>query len=233
MKRIAFLTDIHLDEDFTAAQGVDPKKNFETVLNDLATRNIDEIIIGGDIGAGSSHSYFFQKLQPYPFRIILGNHDQFSEVVLHYRPDKGKSELFYRAEYGNYSAVFLDTSTDTLSGTQLLWLQEELQSIERLLLFLHHPVLAIDTVVDRLYPLKNRDALKNMLAETGKEVNIFCGHYHINDECSYMNIRQFLTQAVSFQLERNAEEVRVDNSSYGYRIIMIEGDVIRTELVTI
>src|SRR5688572_18880345 len=131
MKRIAFLTDIHLDEEYTAEQGVDPKKNFETVLSDLAARNIDEIIIGGDIGAGSSHSYFFQKLQAYPFKIILGNHDQFSEVISHYKLDKVKAELFYRAEYENYSAIFLDTSTDNLSDAQLKWLQKESQSVER------------------------------------------------------------------------------------------------------
>ena len=52
MKRIAFITDIHLDEDDPRKVGVDSYKNWELILKDVASRNIDGIVFGGDIGAG-------------------------------------------------------------------------------------------------------------------------------------------------------------------------------------
>src|SRR5688572_27391928 len=98
MKQIAFLTDIHLDEQFPLDNNVDPKKNLETVLEDLTLRNITEIIFGGDIGDAKAHPIFFQALKPYAFHLILGNHDQFNQVAAYYRLDKQKDELYYQFE---------------------------------------------------------------------------------------------------------------------------------------
>jgi 3',5'-cyclic-AMP phosphodiesterase len=63
MKRIAFITDIHLEEQFPIDNGVNPKQNLEIVLNDICNRNITEIIFGGDIGDAKSHQYFFDSLK--------------------------------------------------------------------------------------------------------------------------------------------------------------------------
>ena len=231
MKQIAFLTDIHLHEHLPVDNDVNPKKNLEIVLDDLSRRNITKIIFGGDIGDATAHPIFFEALKPYSFNLILGNHDHFNQVAGYYRPDKEKAELYYRFEEDDYKYLVLDSSTDEVSEAQLTWLRIELETSKKLLLFIHHPVLAIDTPIDKLYPLKNREQLKSVLIESEKDITIFCGHYHMNDETSYRNIKQIITQALSYQIVKNATDLKVDGSIFGYRIIGIDKDRIDTELI--
>ena len=43
LQRIAFLTDIHFDEEHTATIGVDANSNWQVLLNDVASRNIENV----------------------------------------------------------------------------------------------------------------------------------------------------------------------------------------------
>ncbi len=232
MKRIAFITDIHLNEQFPLDNNVNPTKNFEKVLADIENRKIDEIIFGGDIGEATAHSYFFDKLKKYSLRLILGNHDKFEEVKQYFFKDIYQKELYYKAEDENCQYIFLDTSLDELSKNQLEWLQVELTEKKKLILFIHHPVLEIKTQIDKLYPLKNRDELTSILVNFKNNVTIFCGHYHMNDENEFKNIKQYTTQSLSFQLIKNSTEIEVDNRNFGYRIIEISNEKIKTEIVS-
>ncbi len=231
MKRIAFLTDVHLDEQFPIDNNVHSRKNLETVLADISKQGITDIIFGGDIGEASAHNYFFNTLKQFSFKLILGNHDKFDEVKKHFIVDKNKSELYYKVEEENYLYLFLDTSSDELSNNQLQWLQSKLDCNKKVILFIHHPILSIDTPVDKMYPLKNREQLKSILLEYKKNVTVFCGHYHMNDEQELENIKQITTQSLSFQLVKNSDKIKVDNSNFGYRIIEIYEDKIETHLI--
>ncbi len=231
MKRIAFLTDVHLDEQFPNDNNVDPRKNFETVLADISQQGIAEIIFGGDIGEASAHNYFFNAIKHFSAKLILGNHDRYEYVKEHFSDDFNKKELYYKVEDENYLYIFLDTSLDEISNNQLQWLQVELASSKKIILFIHHPILSINTAVDKMYPLKNRIQLKVILLNHEKNITVFCGHYHMNDEQEHKNIKQITTQSLSFQLVKNATELKVDNSNFGYRIIEIYEDKIETHLV--
>jgi 3',5'-cyclic-AMP phosphodiesterase len=231
MRQIAFIIDVHLDEQFPIDNHVDTPKNYETVLSDIKNRGITEVIFGGDIGAASSHKYFFEKLKNLSLSLILGNHDTFEDVKEYFVKDKTKDALYYKTEDAYYQWFFLDSSTETLSETQLDWLQNELDESKELILFVHHPVLGIDTQADRLYPLKNREELQSILLNFDNKVTIFCGHYHMNDEQEFKNIKQYVTQSLSFQLERNAQALVIDNSNFGYRILIIDHKNIETKLV--
>jgi Icc protein len=231
MKRIAFLTDIHLDEQFPLDNNVDPTKNLETVLSDLSKQGITEIIFGGDIGESTAHNYFFNALKQFSFKLILGNHDKFDKVKEHFNVGENKNELYYKVEEENYLYLFLDTSSDEISNNQLQWLLSEHKTNKEIILFIHHPILSINTPVDKLYPIKNREQLKAILLEYKKNVTVFCGHYHMNDEQELENIKQITTQSLSFQLVKNATEIKVDNSNFGYRIIEIYNDKIETHLI--
>lgn len=231
MKQIAFITDIHLDEQFPLDNNVNPKKNFETILADIEKRNINEVIFGGDIGEPSAHKYFFDKLKHLSIKLILGNHDKFENVKNQFIIDKNHNELFYKSEDENYQYIFLDSSLDELSKIQLEWLQKELTDNKELIVFVHHPILEIETPVDKIYPLKNRNGLKVILQNFKNNVTIFCGHYHMNDKQEFKNIKQYTTQSMSFQLVKNASEIVVDNKVFGYRIIEIHNNKIDTELI--
>lgn len=231
MKRIAFITDIHLGEQFPIDNNVNPPKNLETVLSDIENRKINEIIFGGDIGEATSHDYFFEKLKNLNVKLILGNHDKFDKVKDHFNIDKNKDELYYKTEDDKYQYIFLDSSSDELSKTQLEWLINELSEQKELVLFVHHPVLEIETKVDKVYPLKNREDLKLILLNFKNNVTIFCGHYHMNDEQEFKNIKQYTTQSLSFQLIKNPTEIEIDNLNFGYRIITISNENIKTEII--
>lgn len=231
MKKIAFITDVHLDEQFSNDNNVLPRKNLETALADITKQGITEIILGGDIGEASAHNYFFNALKQFSLKLILGNHDKFDDVKKHFNIGENKKELYYKVEEGSYRYLFLDTSSDEITSSQLQWLKSELESEKKIILFIHHPILSINTPVDKMYPLKNREQLKSILLEYKKNVTVFCGHYHMNDEQIFENIKQITTQSLSFQLVKNATEISVDNSNFGYRIIDIYDDKIETHLI--
>lgn len=231
-KQIAFLTDIHLNEQFTKDHSVDAKKHWEQALASLTERNIDTLIFGGDIGDASAHPYFFETLKRFSFQLILGNHDKFGDVARHFNPSLFASELYYATEDGTYKYLFLDSSAYEVSAAQLAWLCTALVTTKVPLVFIHHPVLAIDTVIDQLYPLKNRDQVLEVLLTSDQQVWLFCGHYHMNAETQYQNIRQIATQALSYQIDQHAAELKIDNSTFGYRIVRLGDRAIETELVT-
>jgi 3',5'-cyclic-AMP phosphodiesterase len=231
LKRIAFITDIHLNEQFPLDNKVNPTKNFETILADIEQRKITEIVFGGDIGDATAHQYFFEQLQKFSINIVLGNHDKFENVKLHFIKNQTHNELYYKTEDENHQYFYLDTSTDTISNTQLNWLKQELNPNKALLLFVHHPIIAIDTPVDKIYPLQNRDDLKLILQNFKNPVTIFCGHYHMNDEQVFENIKQYCTAAMSFQILKNAPKLEIDNKNFGYRILEINDENIHTTLI--
>jgi 3',5'-cyclic-AMP phosphodiesterase len=232
MKRIAFITDVHLDEQFPIDNNVNPAKNLEIVLADLAKQEITDLVVGGDIGEASAHAYFFKALSQFTFNLILGNHDKFDIVKDHFNADLTKNELYYKVEEEQFDYLFLDTSADELSDNQLQWLQAQLNNSKEILVFVHHPILPIDTPVDKLYPLINREQLLAIFLNHKKRVTVFCGHYHMNDEQEYKNIKQYTTQSLSFQLVKEAAEIQIDNTSFGYRIIEVNGATLETQLIT-
>jgi Icc protein len=203
-KTIAYITDIHLDEQFPIDNGVDTRSNWKLLLGDVASKNIDEIIFGGDIGEISANEWFFDSLKEFTLNLTLGNHDQFAEASKHFKSKhlNGYDELYYSFEDEYLKYVFLDTSSNSLSPSQFEWLRSELETQKKVLLFLHHPVLAVETPIDNYYPLNGREKIAELLQEHNNEITIFCGHYHAADERTDGKIRQIMTPATSYQVKK-------------------------------
>jgi 3',5'-cyclic AMP phosphodiesterase CpdA len=232
MKTIAFVTDIHLDEGLFEELGVDSRKQWQLILKDIAARGITEIIFGGDIGASSTYPWFFQSVKDYNFRFILGNHDTFENATAYVDIDNaGLGALYYTADEAAYKFIFLDTSTEKISANQLQWLKHELLTDKNIILFIHHPVLNIDTPIDRKYPLEGRDVIADVLRSVPNQITIFCGHYHMADTQTKWNITQIVTPASSYQIIKQANAIEKDNSTFGYRLITLGADSIETELL--
>ena len=156
--KIAYITDIHLDEQFPIDQGVNRRINWKTILKDISSKKIDKVIFGGDIGEKSSNQWFFESLENYNISISLGNHDYFSEVIKYYSNgvDKKQNELYYSEESTFYKCIFLDSSSGSISQNQIDWLKKELTINKKIIIFIHHPILAVDSEVDRRFSLKER-----------------------------------------------------------------------------
>jgi Icc protein len=232
MKRIAFITDIHLDEDDPKNVGVDSYSNWELILKDVASRNIDEIVFGGDIGAASAYPWFFKSVANYPFKFIIGNHDRYADAAAFYQGDTSVANaLCYTEEDNDFRYIFLDTSTEQVNEAQFKWLKEQLLTNKHIIIFVHHPVLGINTAVDSKYPLHNRELIADTLHSGSKQITIFCGHCHMPDIRESGNIKQYVTPATSYQITKSADYIEPNNSTFGYRIITLQGVDIQTELI--
>lgn len=232
MKTIAYITDIHLNEGLFEDLGVDAQKNWELILADVKSRGITQIIFGGDIGDAGAHALFFNSVKGFDFRFVPGNHDKFAEVSPYFAGvNAGTDALYYALEQSGFKFIFLDTSTEQMGDAQLQWLQQALITDKQIVLFIHHPVLGVDTPLDAKYPLHGRDVIAGVLHNAGKPITIFCGHYHMPDVQHTGNITQYITPAASYQIIKNATGVAKDNSTFGYRLITINDTKLTTILL--
>ena len=233
MRTIAYITDLHLDESFPKQHGVDAATNWKLVLDDVRRRGIGEVICGGDIGEVTAYSNFFNSLKDFKLHVTPGNHDQSVEVLKHYTSPalKSQSAVFGSHDDEHFKYIFLDTSKASLDEAQFGFLLSELRTEKKILLFMHHPVLAVNTPVDRLYPLYGRERIVEQLQRHKNEVLVFCGHYHVSDERVAGNITQFVTPAVSFQIVKEAEPLQIHNNYFGYRIITVDKAHVTTEIL--
>ena len=235
MKLIAIVTDLHLGEDFPKEHGVDAAQRWNRIFQDIQKRNVNQIVINGDIGDKPSNFVFFNELKfvGIPFTLTLGNHDFYEEAIKYfYRSNlNNDAALYYSEEDEENKFIYLDTLTAHLSDHQLNWLEQQLLTPKKVFLFLHHPVLPINTAVDNLYPLQNREALATILFKQHKEIIVCCGHYHMEHDQIVNNVRQLVTPAASVQIQHHPESVIIDTSRFGYRLLLIRNNTIQTEIV--
>jgi Icc protein len=247
-RRVAYFTDTHLGQKLVMGGALAGNKmryddepeehqsNLRLVLDDIARKGFSEVVFGGDIGTTQSVRGFFELFAGYGFAasLILGNHDTYADVTKYWsHGDRGVAgKMCYSRDDGPLKYLFLDTSDNAVGDDQLAWLERELKPASTVVLFVHHPVLAIDTPLDQAgAALKDREKLKALLTVAGCDIFAFCGHYHMDDERSEANIRQFVTPAVSYQIVKRAERIAIDANEVAYRMIDIDGIDIKTEVV--
>lgn len=223
-RRIAHITDLHLDEDFPEDHGVNTRDRFQAVLKDIKREQISEVICTGDIAETESLSYFFEQFASTPLSLTLGNHDSFLHVYKYYKTGaKPASQKLYRSvQEEDFKFIFLDSSADSIDSEQLSWLSSELISSTPIIIFIHHPIIGLKLKVDEIGRLQNRDKVLSLLETASVQITLFCGHYHMESSSIYKNIHQHITQAVCFQIEKNLDEIKIDTTTFGYRIIELE-----------
>ena len=213
------------------------ERDWARVLSDLAERPVDDIVFGGDIGAASAHARFFRSLEKTgrPVRFVPGNHDVAARLRSRFAGPVSDEALYALVPtLPPWSMLLLDSSTGELGVKQSRWLDGQLRSCGPVLIFVHHPVLPVDTAIDRLYPLVARDAVRERLQTHRHPVLVLCGHYHLEDEQTLGNVTQLVTPAVSFQVRKEAKEkLELDDDNYGYRLVHIEGTQVCSEVIRI
>ncbi|NML39845.1 metallophosphoesterase [Chitinophaga sp. G-6-1-13] len=230
----AFVTDTHLDDAFTRSHQVPAREDLILLLQEIAGKGIREVVIGGDIGEPSSHSFLFDALKQHTpdYKVILGNFDKLEDVRQHYHPPGlVDGTMCYSEDRDGFRYIFLDSSSEVLYDAQLQWLEQELKTAGKVLLFVHHPVVEIPVLVDGLQPLQGREKIKALLLKHPHAVYVFCGHLHITDQRQEQNIHQTVTPATSAQFIKEAAGLEIDLSYFGYSIITLTGDTVTTEIV--
>lgn len=235
MKRIAHITDLHLDESFPIDHGVRAKENWKKILDDVVSRGVKEVVFTGDIGSKESNAWFFESIKNYPvnLKLTIGNHDLFSETIKFYNPGlpQERNELYYTDEDEYFKYIFMDSSTSKITIVQFNWLEDEMKTDKRIILFIHHPVLETSTPPQRDYPLDGSKELKEILLTHQNEVNIFCGHLHMKHERCEGSINQYITPAACYQIKKQSENPELENIDFGYRILEIGKDRIKSKVI--
>lgn len=237
-QRIAYLTDLHLDDKYSKMSNTDTFGHLESVLKDLATKQVDKLILGGDLGEPHTKAYLFERISGFEeVHITLGNHDEFADILPYYdraQQLEAQATLYYSFVEEGYKYIFLDSSSGRLPSEQVTWLQQELHSSYPILLFMHHPVFGIEErcLVDDMFPLLEREALQQLLLDSGADITLFCGHYHIPHQQTQGKIQQIITNAVSFQFDMQAEELSFHANHFGYRMIEVSATGVQSELLS-
>ncbi|HLO17825.1 MAG TPA: metallophosphoesterase [Anaerolineales bacterium] len=242
MKKIAQITDLHID-DFLAIQSkVDARKHFENALTSARSRGISVAILTGDLGAPESTVWLFETIleRDFEFFVVLGNHDNLADFQRFdfLQPLLKDDGLYYAMTLDGFECLFLDSSAEEIGAVQLKWLERQVgRSNDPLLVFVHHPILDCGgTIIDRLYPLKNRDAVRRVLVGSQRQISIFCGHYHYRTayENREGNVHQFLTPSTLGQIKTQGEAIEPENDGYiAYREIQLADKELRTEVVEV
>jgi 3',5'-cyclic AMP phosphodiesterase CpdA len=246
-KIIAHITDTHLGQRLVLggptesgkikyeADLEEHKDNLKGILAALGKMGVKDIVFGGDIGTSATHKWFFDLISVNDFnlRLVLGNHDSLAEVRLHYKSFQCElEELAYTEQDAFAKYIYMDSSSNKISANQLSWLKRELVTEKRVLLFVHHPVLRIDTPLESAgAALEGREKVADALRSSQNEITVFCGHYHMDDEAIDGKVRQYSTPAASYLIEKRAKSIVTGQHTFGYRLITIEGREISTETV--
>jgi len=238
MNTLAQITDLHLDDFLAQHYQVDTRKNFLTVLDDVRRRGITDVVLTGDLGLPTSLDWLLKTIHDRGLtaRYLWGNHDEAVDFAprSEFKTLITDGLLFHKEILGTDLLLYLDSSHGPVNGVQGLWLDEQLAlpEIERIFVFIHHPVLDCGgTTMDRLYPAAGRDALAERLASTKKPVQIYCGHYHTDHRQTWKNLTQSVTPAVVVQIKQHSPEIALEDKSFGYRIIRIAHDTVETDVV--
>jgi 3',5'-cyclic-AMP phosphodiesterase len=239
MTRLAQITDLHMEDFLASNHGIDSKSSVSAVLDRVVERGISEIVLTGDLGDPRSHRWLFDQIRgrQLQFSVILGNHDERSdfEGFDFIRPLLKPDGLYFSKAVSGLECFFLDSSAGEVSGRQRDWLEEKLgRSKEDCVIFIHHPVLDCgETTMDRLYPLKNRDGLRNLLSQSERKITIFCGHYHNEYETVEGTVRQYVAPSAAIQIKGHSDEIEVESREIAFRELCIDKESVKSRVIRI
>ena len=237
MKRIAHLTDLHLDDGMAIAHAVDTRANLLHVLADIRRNGITEAVLTGDLGEEHTIGWLAEQLTAYGLsaRFLFGNHDRRCdyESLPVFQTDFHPEGYYHAIAEEGFLQIHMDSSHGLIGPEQMAWLKQTCgESDSPILLFIHHPVLDCgDTAMDRQFPLRGRVELRDWFLSLGRPVSIFCGHYHCRHDQVFGTLDQHVTYSTYVQIKTTGETLEMDGRHIGYRILELDNGVVRTDSI--
>ncbi len=214
---LAQLTDLHIDNSVPELSHINARANARAVLDSLQKQGIRQLALTGD------HAETLEQVEArgFQYRVILGNHDVLEPYL---ERNLLQPQPYFFEEMEGFRIFFLDSGNYWVDPVQLAWLKEQVASTSlEILVFIHHPVLDCGgTMMDRRYPLQNRDQVYEILAASNRDISLFCGHYHLEAVIQQGKITQYVTPSTLYQLKKYSERPETENETIGYRVISLE-----------
>ncbi len=191
---------------------------------------MQKVIFGGDIGTPKSVGYFVNSLQHLPLSVSLGNHDRDEQGVATMGAYSADNITFDFISPDDYRYIVLDSSKGYIAKSKKQWLTSAMDTEKQIILAVHHPIIPVPSYIDHKHALEGRERIQEILHMNRNEVTVLCGHYHLEDERRKGNIRQLVTPAASYLIEKS-EELVFRDQLFGYRLLKISPQCIETEVI--
>jgi Icc protein len=236
---LILVSDIHLSSDPKASFGVDTRKNFTRVVKLIKEHRPDQVVMMGDY---SLHEPLAEdvdwackrlELAKVPYCFIAGNHDDPAHLVEQCPATLPLSngELFFELPFGKTQALFLDTSSGSMSQKQADWVRRKItRAKQRVLVFMHHPPLHMGVpYMDVNYAFHDTGHEVYLALFSGMTpVHVFCGHYHTARSTQVGPHSVHLCPSTYFQLNADKAGFEVSHTMPGIRHIQLLEDQVRT-----
>lgn len=234
------ITDFHIGYENEKPYDVDVRGNVIKIVNDLKRHQFDYLVITGDICFRESNddTYVWIKSLLTEFEgkyiILPGNHDNAKQIgtIFHQDIEINNNELYFSKSLNGHTILFLDSSQGYFSIQQLEWLQNQLNSNYGIItIFMHHPpILAGVPHMDSKWLFHSIDDVQRLFSKSNNQINVFCGHYHIEKTIRNHNCTVYITPSTFFNLSDKTEEFQIDNYLVGWREITINENSIYTSV---
>lgn len=238
--KIIQITDLHVGQENEETMMVDVRSNFLNILEKVSVANPDLLVISGDLCFDQPHPSIYQWIKSHldkidiPYLIIPGNHDESTMLASSFNLNgllKNK-EIYFQKTWGNWRCLFLDSAVGTMSEEQYAFIQSSLANAgENCLIFIHHPTANVGvTFMDNNYAFQEMDKIQHAFSKYNGNLNIFCGHFHVDRFVQFQNQNIFITPSCYVQIDSNATDFKVDHYRIGYREIELLEDRILTSV---
>ena len=243
------ITDLHITKDIEYIKN--DCKPYQTLSNtlkhiDQCHSSVKDVVITGDLSNDySMESYLIIKdlLKRYDFSfyILPGNHDK----IEHIQEICDEQITTNSVDLNKFKTLVYNFDTHVpgkvyghLKKKQIDELNKKLFSpkgTDKVIIFTHHPIIEIGSEwIDEHISENSEELIQLMLSHTDKEFKIFSGHVH--QEFNYIknNIEFFTTPSTCYQFKNQSENFALEtNLSYGYRVITLHDNSIRTKVLRI
>jgi len=236
---IAQVTDLHIGPSDVSYRGIKGRQQFLDVLQVLAKKELDLLVLSGDLaaieGEPEAYAWLRQVLTtfPYPYIVMAGNHDHAVRMKRAFDladSDVSQGMLYFSRTIKERRLLFLDSSSYRIHKQQLEWLRIQLADYKkRVLLFVHHPPLLCECLfMDECHPLQNIDEVWQTLDQLPQIKHIFCGHYHTEKTVLNNGKSIHLTPSTIFQIDTENPQFAIEHSKPGWRMIEWVGEKVQT-----
>ncbi len=238
--RIAHITDLHIAPEGEKPYEADTRQTFLKITEALKSESHDYIVISGDLsyrdGDKQTYQWIKEKMDELSneYYIISGNHDE-NEALKNVFPDQlsaDDGEIYYYKLLKSNPAIFLDTSKGWMSEKQIIWFREHLLTEEhQLTIFMHHPP-AFGRIphMDKHFAFQQINEMQLLFKSFRGNINIFCGHYHIEKSIASPHFNVFITPSPFFNIKHEVEEFAIDNFQVAYRDIVLDNHMLYTKV---
>ncbi len=227
--KIAQITDLHIGLEGQDTYNVDVRHNFLQILGEVVFAEPDLVVLTGDLcfdeGDEKIYTWIKDKLDNtnIPYLLIPGNHDDATIMkdVFEIDYSHGEDEIYFAKKLSKTTALFLDSSKAFHSENQKKWLKRQLhQADKNILVFDHYPPALCDvTFMDEKYSLQDKEDMQKLFHAYGKNIYLFCGHYHTDKLVHLDNLHITITPSTYMQIDTQSTDFLVDSYRPAFRLI--------------